>query len=1064
MIINHYQEIINKYIQLREEYEKAFYTLQYSKAWSILCEIEKECGYSFWLIEQQFGVLDCLNMKNQLEELLQAYQRMTHNGLIVNILKYMKWRKSRNISYTDYERYVNNILSQKKEDALGTKYLKYKIMLKTKNEKYDFLLYLQIDEAFSLVDLYETVIDTLFHLVYNKDVDLPIDSLKEMANQILDNRIKTMLIYRGESFVIKENIQQKKIAELLEKYSLCKWNEAEALLEKYIQENSNDFMMLHLYIKCNIFQNKELLKPSELEQAVYCLYTMSKDMYELKIEFENFLKFYYGTNWQYKIEAIINRKILCQEDEFSKFISVCYDKQITPMFVKIMNKSDRTNFLQSFESVCPYTVKSVMKQYGLLKDNFHVTDIIKDYYLQICSLYEKQDFQTLVTIAREAFIYLETNESKQSFKRHKAYFYHKGRIARYLFRGLLEVGDISGAIELFGTMFFQKELLVKRLSIYNLIEKIELAQESDDEDLNFLSSIYVPIIFHYFYGNENPEKVIIVYRDFMYFNNVHSLDEWKNNIGNITQEQIYFLFEVCVPSLLQLDFHTLPFYKSDIKLRIAVLRFLIEKDNKRKKRYVEELNSIYSAEELKDRVRLVNKDRIHVEVDKLYVDMEEFLKNEFGQYLLQQKLSKELVNTSDVGSKIESEQSDLESEDVLRYYSEHNFYKFIINEIIEEYLFNRSFGLNTYLGTRIRHNYCRQNLFSVFEKWNLLSKKEKNHSTEYLINDFWCGKMDKNKEKILLEILNIFSKKMNQMLTSIKDEWIQIKKEGQEGLFDYSDMCDRIYDYTLIVRNSYENVFYTVIKELNIRTINILEKIRSKIGIELKEFFDEQLNWLKREIQGKNFPSEIYNELSFNIQKCMEELPETIYSFQDIFHFENISYPDFTIQTVIGAYAEIFKRLYTDVTDGCINCNIKTDRKFPGYMFPYWIDIMGILFQNAKEYCKYPSFSDAEFLIESECQEENGKKWFVLKVSNKLKCYTKDEINSIRQKLDAFLINIVENNILEESMKEHGSGFYKIARIIKYNFEKEARYSYKINQNLFSFQFQFSIKNEEELV
>lgn len=51
--------------------------------------------------------------------------------------------------------------------------------------------------------------------------------------------------------------------------------------------------------------------------------------------------------------------------------------------------------------------------------------------------------------------------------------------------------------------------------------------------------------------------------------------------------------------------------------------------------------------------------------------------------------------------------------------------KGIITTITEEFLFNEKYGLNTFLSSRIRHGYCKNQLTTIFQEYNLLSKKKK---------------------------------------------------------------------------------------------------------------------------------------------------------------------------------------------------------------------------------------------------------------------------------------------------------------------------------------------------
>lgn len=133
------------------------------------------------------------------------------------------------------------------------------------------------------------------------------------------------------------------------------------------------------------------------------------------------------------------------------------------------------------------------------------------------------------------------------------------------------------------------------------------------------------------------------------------------------------------------------------------------------------------------------------------------------------------------------------NQEIIHYSSENKFYLYIIKEIVSNYLDNRTYGLNIYLGTRIRHIYCQQLLFSVFEKRNLLSRKEKDDSMVYMINEYWNQHiLDDNERNKVLKLLDNFSKNMNNMLQRLKNDFIQIKNENKaEGWFDYTGVAKK---------------------------------------------------------------------------------------------------------------------------------------------------------------------------------------------------------------------------------------------------------------------------------
>jgi len=1043
---------INKYLQLKCQYERELFAYNYEKAWMSLCEIEAECGFSMWLLEQQLNVLYGLKMEKEADELLNSYQKSTgKNKLLNNIFKFIKWRKNPEVKFSEYVQYVDNSLASRDEKRLDTKYLKNKIVLEKEKTKETFQFILQIDETFSAIDLYETVIEALFFVLYQDDSEVDIKKVRAFCNIFDDKRLRNMLIYRGEDFGVSNIDEYQDVADILETYSMCDWCAAEKSLKEYLLKNPNDFMMQHLFVKCRLFQDLEIENDNPIQHSLYKLYTMNENIIMLQNDFQEYWKKYYGTTWQYKIESIIKRKIICNEDEFDQYISVCHDSEITPMFVKILNPSDRERFLDVFKEIAPITYKSVLRQYGLNNEQISNINKIKEYYLNICYLYEKRDFGQLVKLGREALFYLESGEESLFYQHHRAYYYYKGRICRYLFNALLQNQDVKEALNLFGQVYLQKELLVRRFDVAGLIDVIESIQEAE-EDMAFMGSIYAPIVYYYHFGKQRPEKNIMAYRNYLYFNGYKSLDEWMKNRPIINDAEKYFLANFCTTNLIERDYQSLSVYKTPTEFRVSILRFLLEKDSSCNKRYIEELNEIYSTQQLETQVQLINKDKIHVDINKLYDNLEAFLKSEFDNYALQQKLREELVEeeNAEIGS-LEDIEHIINNYDG-KYRSEKTFLQFIIQKIVDEYLFNQSYGLNAYLGTRIRHNYLSQNLFAIFEKWNLLSKKEKNSSVEYMINTFWKGRVESAKEEAVLRCLGGFSKRINQKSEEIKNQWLQIRTTEKEGMFEYSGIVEYIMDYTLIYKNSYESAFHTVIDNLNKKTEKNLEEIRKRIDSELKSFFEEELVKLKEEIVGIGLSRETNSLISLNISRSLEEVPDAIRNFKDIFYYEDVKYPDFSIENAIECSSKIFKQLYPAIEGDFFHYNIETNEKFTGRLFPYWIDIISILFQNAKEYSGYSNFKDAKFLISTRYSEMSGKSWFVLEVENSLNNQSEYDKECLEIKMDTIMKNIENNEILENSMQERGSGFYKIARIVKYNLEVESFYQYVTSIDKFVYQ------------
>lgn len=121
--------------------------------------------------------------------------------------------------------------------------------------------------------------------------------------------------------------------------------------------------------------------------------------------------------------------------------------------------------------------------------------------------------------------------------------------------------------------------------------------------------------------------------------------------------------------------------------------------------------------------------------------------------------------------------------------------------------------------------------------------------------------------------------------------------------------------------------------ELNKHTINLLSNIRNKLQNELEDFCRNELEQLRKRLYNGKISENIAKELLFHVQKCEEELPAAIVNFQNIFYFENFSYPDFIIKNVIDCNIAIYNKMYADMKEENIKCEITMNKTIAGKFF-----------------------------------------------------------------------------------------------------------------------------------
>lgn len=1045
-----YSEKINDYLVLRSEYEKLLYVESYMEAWNKLSEIETKCGYSLWLIKQQFGVLSCLGeYEDQGQMLFQRYRDICKNVVTVNLLMGMYNQKNLDLGIEDYSKVLDGLLANYKETSLGYRYLKRKLSFHVEeNNELDYNIMLQIDECYSMIDLYESFIDVCVKMMCQGENQEIYYLMLDLNCVIKDFRIKNIIVKQSGSTEILAKTDRSELAyEIIEKYSLCRRQEAIEILNNYLDLYPDDFMMNQLLIKCCLLENKRNDIESELNHILLDLYIMPNNLSKIGIKIEKYIKIFMGTKYYYKLLIIWNSKIKGRESEFANLVGRCMDEVVTPSFAYAIQKEKQKNFLLNFAEQCQSTIEIMLYQFGYIETEPLLNDEIKNAFVKMCYLDSKGEDRECINVGCEIIskMYEEGIQDELSF------YYNLERISRRIFSGYIKTNCIEEAINLYGKMYMQRKSTVKRWNLKMLMEVINKFY-SDDKDISFFKSIFTTIIFEHFYGKSHPDEIIIAYRQFLYYQDKQSLIEWIEAKETLSNLERYFLNNVCTVEVLKRDYLSMKKFRSVSELRVFILRKLLESEFPGSKKCIEELNIIYSKQRMENHKKNIYKDKIHIDIDNIRGEMNQFLESEFERYQLISELRLEIGSTN---VNLIEEQTDSEKEVVFndfsigKYLSEQSFYLYIIQEIVSNYLTNKLYGLDVYLGTRMRHVYCQQKLFSLFENHDLISKKETDTSENYGINPYWVNIIKNEKDlKIVIEILDYFSRKMNDMLHKITGEWLQIKKnEDEEGWFDYADVSQKIYDYSHVVKNSCELVFETVIESMNKITTNLLTGIRKNIKEELDTFFHAQLSELRSKLQKSALNPTIIEEIKQRITICSNEIGSIIDEFCNYFYLHEVSYNNFQLSDAFKCNIDIFSELYLDFSEKHIDSKIDIDANFEGKYFPYWVDINGILFQNAIEHSKCHDYKKMkmQFLITKVVIGQAEK--IKIEVSNNVNYQKDSELQEKRDRIENAIKNIDDNLFLEKSSLECGSGLYKIARIVKYNFNETADYSGGIDDN-----------------
>ncbi|MCA1386755.1 hypothetical protein I6F34_38995, partial [Bradyrhizobium sp. BRP05] len=178
----------------------------------------------------------------------------------------------------------------------------------------------------------------------------------------------------------------------------------------------------------------------------------------------------------------------------------------------------------------------------------------------------------------------------------------------------------------------------------------------------------------------------------------------------------------------------------------------------------------------------------------------------------------------------------------------------VLNEILDFFLSNNEYGLDTYLSTRIRHGTLQGQLRSPFQKNNLITTRKSDKSDEYIANDIMLKRINGN-AKSINKIFSDFSYKIDSLIEDVKKNWMQIKINGKnpQGMFDFDDLdlsFEELYS-NVSSESSPKIIFELIIQHLWDETEKSLERIRERLKKELCDQFIELLTKLQEDLANE---------------------------------------------------------------------------------------------------------------------------------------------------------------------------------------------------------------------
>ncbi|MFT4805127.1 MAG: hypothetical protein ACI9YE_002342 [Psychroserpens sp.] len=510
------------------------------------------------------------------------------------------------------------------------------------------------------------------------------------------------------------------------------------------------------------------------------------------------------------------------------------------------------------------------------------------------------------------------------------------------------------------------------------------------------------VIFYYFYSllvdKDSTDTLNQIFDEFILSNGMVRPSEYFGCKKLINEKEIFILSEISKVSVM--DYMGCFSGTSDLMYeRINILDFLKDDPRTDSEKLENEYQDILKEILLLDVTATLN-------TAKIFVDKQSIVKINKGKI---NSLVFEFLQVKEVYSLHNSKDNFIPINNVLV-----DLYGLLMNE----YLNNLEYGLDSNLSGEIRHTYFSNLLSSKPEHFILIT--EIGSDGKYKSNTYWLKEYSIVNPKIMGEI-DLRMKGFSQIFNELIDEaegWMKVSNDNSkpERVFLFEDPTSIFNDFMssfLTCTNSQELVD-VIFGTLDAQLDTCLKTMRNKIDHDFANALDDLFEELLFDVERIKKSTSLTNLVS-SIQTAKNDIKEDVKTASDWFNLRNNKvFSSYPISEVITIAERCFRLNKT--YDNAIKLLKVENTEVNGLFVPKLIMALNNCFANAKKHIK----GDERIEIEILSSEEDSYK---IRIFNGISAeYEKVLLSGVLDKARTKLKNMDENSLL---VKEGGTGLYK---------------------------------------
>ncbi|MBG6111710.1 hypothetical protein IWX84_002598 [Flavobacterium sp. CG_9.10] len=845
-------EALNQFVLVSEKFSDVLINGNLKDAAVILEDIEREFGFSLWLIKNKIAYL-------QLVDGLEAQKRYTQS--IKNKLKdttlprfITHWVSVRNEKQTSSVRYRNRIQTitnrMTSSKQLGFReYINYHLLAVDDLDPERFIHVLRLEYSSSLIDYYEAFVALLRVLSVNPDDKLKSKVFNLVGNNnflINDNRIEHLSVLLG----VKKGMPNEVNNYLNNRYNLIFTGNNSTNSDLTLQTLENPIALIaDSYEKALINNSNKNFKSIDINSF--------NDLSQLRLR-DILID---------KLSKVIQNGIVNSSEEFNELNKIAMNFASFPWASAINIQLIKENVaLSKLKADCeifalkiPYIHSDLIdciadiklaRSYEDLCVHYSPEGITTKFYISLKDLNENaiplgltQDYNNLLrgliefNINKPHDAIIRGEELKKS---NNSYFKRRGySIISY---SHLKINDLKMACFSVAECYVKERHFYPFLPLEQILKLIKPGTAEWKTVNSFIDfSIVLDAYFKHINTNLETERRF-AYEDFLLKNGMEKPSELVDYINKFDKNKIiYYLRFICIETIMDTSGAFNGGSEEVVTERLTICRLLLTIDSVNSNVYKQEINDLVKKQVITSRKQEVDQSRIYVDIQSIKNWAESELDENFNRYIAYLKNNLNILENKSQSSNILIQSNDLSMN--IPENEVNALLKFMIQEITDAYL-SPDFGLDRFLSTRIRHGILEGHLRRPIQNHELITKREFKNGP-YLRNDYWLKKINPTSGKLLKHFDSAFSKfsESYDKLIYEANEWLQINK--QNGLFNFSVQDDDLNTIsTKISQETSLNDFVDLIinaldSSLILQLISIRDALNKNSKIKAKKLLNE---------------------------------------------------------------------------------------------------------------------------------------------------------------------------------------------------------------------------------